>query len=71
MNTEHVAYSQLDIEILNRRIEIVKQEIEFERKTFGHAYPLGDSPRVEYLLHDLRVLKKQHAEVLLSIQQNE
>lgn len=64
-----VAYSQRDLEVFDNRIDLVKQEIEFERKTFGHAFPLGDSRRVGYLLDDLRVLNTQRAELWRLIQQ--
>lgn len=70
MIVEQVASSKLDLEIFNRRIEIVKQEIEFERKTFGHAYPHGDSIRVSYLRHDLRILNKQRAELVLLMRED-
>lgn len=69
MTAEAVPYSQKDLDVFDKHIDLVKQEIEFERKTFGHAFPLRDSQRVGYLLNDLRVLNKQRAEIKGLIQQ--
>lgn len=64
-------YGQRDVEIYKTRIQLVEQEVDFERKTFGHVCPHGNAPRVSYLLDDLRILKKQLAEISDIIQQAE
>lgn len=63
-------YNQQDLELVDKQIETVKQQIEFERSTFGHAYPENDSPRVQYLLDDLQVLHKQRAVIVFFIRQS-
>lgn len=62
-------YDQKDLQIVDKQIEAVKQQIKFECSTFGDDYPDTDSPRVRYLLDDLQVLHKQRAVVLFFIRQ--
>lgn len=71
MTAEAIPYSQKDLDVFDKHIDLVKQEIEFERKTFGHAFPFGDSQRVSYLLEDLRILNKQRAEIRQLIPEKE
>lgn len=64
-----IPYRQKDLDVFDKHIELIKQEIEFERKTFGHAFSLRDSRRVGYLLDDLRALNEKRAEIGRLIQQ--
>ena len=60
-------YDHHDLASVDKQIENLKQQIEFERS--GYAYLENDSPRVKYLLDDLQVLHKQRAVVLFLMRQ--
>ena len=68
MNTHPRHFHEDQLGLVDKQIEITKQQIEFEQTVFGHAYKTSESPRVRYLLDDLDVLNKQRAVVKFLLQ---
>lgn len=63
-------YSQQDLAFVDRQITLLKQQIEFERVTFGNSFPLGNSQEVTRLLDNLHILYMQRAVIAFSILQD-
>lgn len=64
------SYTRRDLALVDKQIELIKQQIEFERVTFGHAYPLRNSHEVTRLLDNSHILYTQRAVIAFSIRQD-